>query len=148
VRLAVVGNLHGQPIGTSTTSTSSTVPASSTTSTTLPPGSFFYVHTAPSLCRTTAEATVDAVDPDGVASVHLRWDTGPGGTSGQQPMVRQGTTNRWQLALQFPQQAVPDQFRQPTFAVIVTDGRGVASTLATSPVSEFRVYRGNQPCAQ
>jgi hypothetical protein len=150
VRLAVEGNVHGQPIVSTTSSTSSTLPTSSTTSTTLPSGTFFYVHTTPSSCRVTADATVDAVDPDGVATVHLRWDTGAGGTSGQQPMVRLATTNRWQLALQFPQQAVPapDQSRQPSFAVIVTDGRGVTTTLDTAPVSAFRVFRGNQPCAQ
>jgi hypothetical protein len=147
--LTVIGNVSGQPPGSTTTS--STAPGSSTTSTTLPPGSFFYVHTLPSLCRTAADATVEAVDPDGVVAVHLRWDTGAGGASGQQPMVlRQGSTTLWDLGVQFPPTAVPpgDQFRVPSFTVIATDGRGVETAIAVVPGSAFRVYRANQACAQ
>jgi hypothetical protein len=93
----------------------------------------------------------DVIDPDGVVAVHLRWDTGPGGSSGQQPMVLvPGSTTQWVLTVQFPVAAVPvaEQFRSPTFAVIATDGRGVETAVATLPVSPFRVYGADEGCAQ
>lgn len=152
LRLLVSGSVSGQPPG----STTSTTTGPSTTSTTLPPGGFFYVHAVPSSgispCRVDAVATVEAIDPDGVTAVHVRWDTGPGGRTDQRPLVpRPGAPTFWDVTLQFPEAAIPlaEEFRVPAFTVIATDGRGIETTVAVVPQSAFRVYGADDlPCAR
>jgi hypothetical protein len=147
--LAVTGRTSTLPPGT----TSSTVPGGST----LPPaGPYQYVHALPPsgtpVCpETEATVTVQVADPDGLASVVVTWDTGPGGSRGEVfPAEPTAPSISWVGSFSFPDTALPleEEFRLPTFTVTARDNRGATSTLTVAPpTSTFRVYGADDlPC--